>query len=85
MGDINRALPHYQDAIRYTEATGNYYQAGQFRFNVALALAQNGRFPDARDYAAAALRNYEQFGPAAADMVEKTQRLLAEIEELAGS
>ncbi len=37
-GDLDRALPHYREAIRYTEATGNLYQAGQIRFNVALAL-----------------------------------------------
>jgi hypothetical protein len=36
---------------------------------------------DARDYAEAALRNYEQFGPAAADEIEETRGLLAHIEQ----
>ena len=53
-GDIDRALPHYREAIRYQEAPGNVYGAAETRFNVALALAQSGRVADAREYARAA-------------------------------
>lgn len=51
------------------------------RFNVALALAQAGKLQDARDYARAALRNFEPYGPGAADMTAQTQQLLARIEQ----
>ncbi len=78
-GDLDRALPHYREAIRYTEATGNLYQAGQIRFNVALALANAGRLADAREYALAALRNYETFGDRAAEEIERTRRLVAQL------
>lgn len=79
-GDIDRALSHYREAIRYTEASGNLYLAGQIRFNVAVALEQAGHFADAREYALAALRNYETFGDRAAEDIEKTKRVIAEIE-----
>jgi tetratricopeptide (TPR) repeat protein len=79
-GDLDRALPHYRQAIRYTEATGNLYQAGQIRFNVAVALAEAGRFPDALDYAHAALRHFETYGDRAAEDIDKTRRLIEEVE-----
>jgi len=74
-------LPHYREAIRYTEATGNLYQAGQIRANVAIALANAGRLADAREYALAALRNFESFGDRAAEEIERTKGLVARIEE----
>ena len=70
-----------REAIRYQEMQGNLYGAAQTRFNVALTLAGAGRLVDARDYAEAARHNFAQFGPAAAAEVERTQRLLAIIEE----
>jgi tetratricopeptide (TPR) repeat protein len=79
-GDIDRALPHYREAIRYAELVGDLYRAGTRRFNVAVTLYQANRLADARDYAQAALRNYEDFGPAAAADIEKTRRWLADIE-----
>jgi len=80
-GDLDRALPHYREAIRYDERGGNLYKAGEHRRNVALALAQAGRFPDALDYAQAALRNFETYGERAAEMIEETRRLIGMIEE----
>ncbi|MFO1430198.1 MAG: CHAT domain-containing protein [Candidatus Competibacteraceae bacterium] len=79
-GDLDRALPHYREAIRYSEAAGDLYHAGMARFNVARALAQSGRFPDAREYTLAALRNFETYGDRAAAEIEKTRQLLAQIE-----
>jgi len=81
-GDIDRALPHYREAIRYHEGAGNLYAAAQTRFNVALALADSGRVPDAREYARAALRNFETYGAGAAEMIQRTQQLLARLDAM---
>jgi tetratricopeptide (TPR) repeat protein len=78
--DIDRALPHYRESIRLKEASGNLYGAATTRFNVALALAQSGRVADAREYARAALRNFETYGAGAAQEVQRTQQLLAELD-----
>ncbi len=43
-------------------------------------LAQVGRLADAREYAHAALRNFQSYGGRAADMERKTEGLIAEIE-----
>jgi len=79
-GHFDRALPHYREAIRCFEAAGNLYNAAAVRWNVALALLQAGCLADAREYAYAALRNYQTYGDRAADKIEKTQGLIAEIE-----
>jgi len=80
-GNLERALTHYRKAIRYFEAAGNQYRAAQTRFNVAADLAATGRFADALEYAKAALRNYETFGERAAENIQKTRELIADIEE----
>jgi tetratricopeptide (TPR) repeat protein len=80
--DLNRALGHYQQAIRHAEAGANFYEAARYRFNVALALARAGRLADAREYAHAALRNYQTYGDRAAEEIERTQGLIADIERL---
>ncbi|MGB2985070.1 MAG: tetratricopeptide repeat protein [Phycisphaerae bacterium] len=81
VGDIDRALPHYRESIRYFEAAGDLYHAATARYYVALALAQSGRLPDAREYALAALRNFETYGDAAAQDIQKTQQLIAKIDQ----
>lgn len=78
-GDLDRALPHYRQAIHYMEQSGNLYSASQTRFNVALAFLRAGRRTDALEYAEAALRGFESYGGRAAENVEKTQRLIADI------
>ncbi len=80
-GDLDRALLHYREAIRYEETQGNLYGAGQMRFNVAVLLGQARRLADAHEYALAALRDLETFGDRAAEDIEKTKGLIAEIEE----
>ena len=80
-GDIDRALPHFRESIRLKEAAGNLYAAGTTRFNVALALLHSGKLSDAREYARAALKNFESYGPGAADVTARTQQLLAQIEQ----
>lgn len=78
--DLDRALHHYRESIRYKEAAGNIYSAGETRCNVAIALANAGRLPDALLYAQAALRNFATYGDRAAEMIQRTQGLIAEIE-----
>jgi tetratricopeptide (TPR) repeat protein len=80
-GDLDRALTHYRESIRYKEGAGNLYGAALTRFNVALALRNAGRLDDALEYAQAALRNYSTFGDRAAEETQKTQRLIAAIEQ----
>ncbi|MEK7404307.1 MAG: tetratricopeptide repeat protein, partial [Acidobacteriota bacterium] len=80
-GDLDRALPHFREAVRYLEEAGDFYNAGGTRYNVAGALAEAGRFKDAREYAYAALRDFESFGDGARDMLQKTYELIALIEK----
>jgi tetratricopeptide (TPR) repeat protein len=81
-GDLNRALTHYRESIRYEEVQGDLYGAAQTRGNVAITLANAGRLADAREYAYAALRNFQTYGDRAAEDIQKTQDLIADIERL---
>lgn len=47
-GDLDRALHHDNEAIRYFESAGNFYGTAGTRRNVALALRDAGRLSDAR-------------------------------------
>lgn len=78
--DLNRALTHWHETMRYMEAANNHYGAGLTRFNIAGALARRSRFGDALLYAQTALRNYETYGAGATEMIERTQQLIADIE-----
>jgi tetratricopeptide (TPR) repeat protein len=80
-GDIDRALHHYQQAIRHYEQAGDIFGAGQTRYNVAVTLLNAGRLPDARAYAEAALANFATFGERAADHLQRTERLIADIDQ----
>lgn len=75
------ALLHFRKTIQYCEASGNPYDAANARYNVALVLQGIDRLNDAAEYVRAALRNYETYGQAAAEMIQRTQQLLAEIEQ----
>ncbi|MEI7644831.1 MAG: CHAT domain-containing protein [Chloroflexales bacterium] len=79
-GQIDQAVVHYREAIRYNEQAGDLYGAAQTRENVAIAYANAGRLADALLFAQAALRNFVQFGPAAAQAAAKVQGLIARIE-----
>ena len=84
-GDLDHALKHFRESIRYDEMQDNRYGAAQTRFNVAVTLLDAGRLADARDYAYAALRNYQEYGDRADDEIQETQRLIAGIEAAASS
>ena len=79
-GQLDTALHHYQQSIRYKETVGNRYSAGNTRLNIARALSMAGRTEQALLYAHAALRDYESCGASAADKIEQTRRLIIAIE-----
>lgn len=80
-GDLDHALSHWRKSIHYRETQGNLYDAALTRYNVALALKRADRFEDALDYANAALRNYGTYGKGATKEIQKTQELIALIEQ----
>ncbi len=80
-GDIDRALHLYQQDIRYCEGAGDIFGAGDTRRNVAMALLTAGRLSDARAYAEAALANFRTFGDRAADDIQDTEHLIADIDQ----
>jgi tetratricopeptide (TPR) repeat protein len=82
-GQLDQAVAHYREAIRYDEQAGNLYGAAITRENVAITYANAGRLDDALLFARAALRNFEEFGPAAAAEAAEAQRGIAWIEGLA--
>jgi len=75
-GDIDRALHHYQQDIRYCEQAGDIYGAGETRLNVSITLFQASRLADARAYAEAALANFRTFGDRATDRIQRAERLI---------
>jgi tetratricopeptide (TPR) repeat protein len=81
-GRPDEAFRHYREAIRYLEIQGDLFRAAGPRSNVALTLANAGRLADAKEYALAALRNYQTYGDRAAQEIQETLRLIAWIEQL---
>ena len=80
-GNVERALYHYRQDIRYCEEAGDTYGAGHGRRSAALALLHAGRLDDARAYAEAALANFNFFGERAAEDVEGAQQLMTLIDQ----
>ncbi len=80
-GDTGLALRHYQDALRFSEARGDIYSAGQTRYSIAALLAGDERTSDAIQYARAALENFQEAGPGAADEVARTRHLITGLEK----
>jgi tetratricopeptide (TPR) repeat protein len=78
-GDLDRALHHFRQTIKFCEVRGNHYTATCTRFNVAIALLSAGRRADALEYANAALRGFESYGDRAADNIQKTRKLIEDI------
>ena len=81
VGDLDRALSHYRESIRYKEAASNLYGAAITCRNAAAALFMADRFADALEYAKTALCNFETYGEGAAEMLQMTQELIAQIEQ----
>jgi len=80
VGDTRQALRHYQQSIAHEEARGNTYGAGQTRHNIAILLKEAGRSGDALLYARAALHDYEQVGPGAAQDATDARDLITRLE-----
>jgi tetratricopeptide (TPR) repeat protein len=80
-GDIDRALHHFQQAIRICEQTRDIFYAGQTRHNAAVALLAAGRLSDALAYAEAALTNFRTFSDRALADIQETERLIDAIDE----
>jgi hypothetical protein len=81
VGDIRRAIHHFQQSIKFQEARGDIAGAGQTRYNIALALQDDGRPGDALLYARAALHDFERTGPGAALQATQARDLIAELEQ----
>lgn len=84
-GDLDLALTHRREAIRYSELAENLYHAAETRYNATIDLFRAGRFADAREYALAALRNYQTYGDRAAAEIQRTEELIAKIEARRGT
>jgi tetratricopeptide (TPR) repeat protein len=78
-GDFDRAIEHGREAIRNCEEVDDFYHAAETRINVALSLANGGRFVDALEYAHAALHGFEAYD--CAEDIRSTQVLIAQIEQ----
>jgi tetratricopeptide (TPR) repeat protein len=80
-GELDSALGHYHESVRYKESAGDIYGAARTRYNVGLGLARHRRFLDAKEYALAALRNFQTYGERAKDDVLNTLKLIALIDK----
>ncbi|MEK8017830.1 MAG: tetratricopeptide repeat protein [Candidatus Parabeggiatoa sp.] len=76
VGDLEQALYHFSEAIRYMEMAGNIYEAGKTRRNVAIALQDANRLPDALEYARAALRHFQSYPQGAEADRQKAEGLI---------
>ena len=84
-GDLDLALHHWRESIRLKESGGDFYGAAATRYNVAAALANEGRLADARQYAEAALRGLQTYGASAANGVQETLALISRIVKAAAA
>jgi tetratricopeptide (TPR) repeat protein len=80
-GDTGQALRHYQQSLQHNEARGEIYEAGLNRYNIALTLSDDGRISDALHYARAALENFQEAGPGAADGVDGARQLITDLQQ----
>lgn len=79
--NVEQAVKYYRLAVSYYEKANELFGAASVRMNIAQILLSHGRCSDARDYAVAALHNYEAYGDRAATDIENTQALIAKIEQ----
>ncbi|MDA2912521.1 CHAT domain-containing protein [Acidobacteriia bacterium AH_259_A11_L15] len=82
MGNPGRALTHCSEAIRHFESEGDFYEAAKERRNFAVALTNAGMYADALEFANAALRNYQAYGPLAEKEMQQTKKLVKWIKRL---
>ena len=81
----SRALDHYRSSIAFKESSGNAYGAAITRYNVAALLLDAGRYPEALEYAHAALREFEGRGAGGTREAGTIRGLIGEIERAASA
>jgi hypothetical protein len=95
VGQTERAREHYEKAAQCFEQTGDHYNAGIVRHNIAILYReaagreaaparQRDLLHRAQAYALAALRDFQHYQGRAADREARAQRLLEEIQEELG-
>lgn len=82
-GDVDTAMKHYRESIRYDEAAGNRLNAAQTRKNTAVLLATNLRTDEALLWAQAALAGFQEGGPDSE--IARAKELIALIQHLAAT
>jgi tetratricopeptide (TPR) repeat protein len=80
VGDVEHSISYYRESIRYKELEGNAYGAAETKFNIGLLLLAGGNLSDAREYARAALRDYQSYGDLAVKEIKQTRELIETIE-----
>ena len=80
-GDTRRALHHFQQSIKFREARGDIFGAGETRYNIVLLLLADGRPGDALLYARAALHDFECTGPGATQDAADARDLITRLEQ----
>jgi hypothetical protein len=85
VGQIEPALRFWREAVRRFEAMGNRRRAGEARLSIAGALTNRKRFADAREYAAAALLDFEATAVTAENEIQTAKRLINRIDQELGS
>ena len=79
-GAVDQALAHYRQSIAFEEQAQNPFGAAQTRLNIGLMLLGADRLSEARAYAVAARDQLRQLGPGAAELLQDTENLLADID-----
>lgn len=74
--DHQSALECFSEAILHREKQNDFYSAAAARCRVANILMWQGRFKEARDFAEAALSDYERYGDQAAAEILATRALI---------
>jgi tetratricopeptide (TPR) repeat protein len=88
-GEVDAAIGHWWEAIRYHEAAGDRYNAARNRYAAAAALTSDsdknpesyGRLDEALTWAQTALRDYQTQEDEAADELAQSQQLIAAIKQ----
>lgn len=84
LGETDRALFHYREAIRFEEMAADRFGAASQRYNAAFHLRESGSLSDAMSYAQSALRGFEASGERGTELVRKTRLLMDDIRERQG-
>ena len=79
IGDVDRSLLHYREAIKEYDAAGRTFAAANMRLGVANVFFEMGRLMDAYEYAHAALEMLKPFGDQAHGHMAAAQSLIKNV------